>query len=105
MSDSIAPSDASHSDGDLYEVFIQTKGGQPFAHVGSVHANDSTMAIQVARDVYTRRPPVNGMWVVKSDAIHSTDSSENEMMFSPADDKIYRHVKFYNIPKPPKGDS
>jgi len=38
----------------LWEVFIQKSGG-PFKHEGSVHASDSKMALQNARDVYTRR--------------------------------------------------
>ena len=41
--------------GELWEVFIQSKKGLPFKHVGSVHAFDKEMAVQNARDLYTRR--------------------------------------------------
>ena len=40
---------------DLWEVFIQSKSGLPYIHAGSVHASDNKMAIQNARDIYTRR--------------------------------------------------
>ena len=38
--------------GALWEVFIQSKKGLPFKHVGSVHAFDKEMAVQNARDLY-----------------------------------------------------
>jgi len=40
---------------DLWEVFIQSKSGLPHVHAGSVHASDIKMALQNARDTYTRR--------------------------------------------------
>jgi ring-1,2-phenylacetyl-CoA epoxidase subunit PaaB len=39
----------------LWEVFIRNRSGLPHKHCGSVHAADATMALQAARDVYTRR--------------------------------------------------
>ena len=39
----------------LWEVFVQANPGIPHKHVGSVHAVDAEMAMQNARDVYTRR--------------------------------------------------
>ena len=38
-----------------WEVFIQTKNGGPYEHQGSLHAADKKMALQNARDLYTRR--------------------------------------------------
>ena len=49
--------------GALWEVFIQSKKGLPFKHVGSVHAFDKEMAVQNARDLYTRRGEGKGMWL------------------------------------------
>ena len=40
---------------DLWEVFIQSKSGLPYIHAGSIHASDVKMAMQNARDIYTRR--------------------------------------------------
>ena len=39
----------------VWEVFVQKKSGLPFKHVGSCHGYDKKMAIQNARDLYTRR--------------------------------------------------
>ena len=39
----------------LYEVFIRSRSGLNHKHVGSLHAADPQMAIEHARDVYTRR--------------------------------------------------
>ena len=39
----------------LWEVFIRSRTGLAHRHVGSVHAVDAEMALQNARDVYTRR--------------------------------------------------
>ena len=41
--------------GEIWEVFIQQKTGQPHKHAASVHATDKEMALQNARDTYTRR--------------------------------------------------
>jgi ring-1,2-phenylacetyl-CoA epoxidase subunit PaaB len=63
----------------LYEVFIRAKSGLSHRHAGSVHAADDEMALNHARDVYTRR-------------------NEGVSLFEPAKDKIYRHPTFYEIP-------
>ena len=44
----------------LWEVFIRSRNGLSHRHAGSVHAADATMALQAARDVYTRRG--EGLW-------------------------------------------
>lgn len=83
---------------ELWEVFVQSKPGQPFKHAGSVHASDKGMAIQNARDVYTRRGETAGLWVVRAADIVAADPSDSDMLFEPADDKIYRHPSFYEVP-------
>ena len=40
---------------DVWEVFIQTKPGLSHKHAGIVQAATAEMALQAARDVYTRR--------------------------------------------------
>ena len=37
----------------LFEVFLRPKAGLDHKHCGSLHASDATMALQMARDVYT----------------------------------------------------
>ena len=82
----------------LWEVFIRPRNGLHHRHVGSLHASDSALALQAARDVYTRRGEGNSIWVVRSADIAASDPSFAEANFEPADDKIYRHPTFYDIP-------
>ncbi len=83
----------------LWEVFIRSKQGLDHKHAGSLHAADATMAIENARDVYTRRQEGVSIWVVESKNIHASDPSESESLFEPAGDKIYRHPTFYDLPE------
>jgi ring-1,2-phenylacetyl-CoA epoxidase subunit PaaB len=83
---------------DLWEVFIQGKSGNPHVHAGSVHASDKRMALQNARDTYTRRGEGTSIWVVPSNYITGSEPSQNDMFFEPSQDKIYRHPTFYVMP-------
>lgn len=83
----------------LYEVFIRSKNGLSHKHVGSVHAADDETALEAARDVYTRRQEGVSIWVVPSKEIIASDPGDEEMLFEPAKDKIYRHPTFYTIPE------
>ena len=82
----------------LWEVFIRSKQGLDHKHVGSLHAADAQMAIENARDVYTRRMEGISIWVVESKYIHATNPDEAESLYEPATDKVYRHPTFYNLP-------
>jgi len=82
----------------LWEVFIRSKNGLSHRHAGSVHAADARMALENARDLYTRRQEGVSLWVVPSAQIVASDPSDAEALFEPAKDKIYRHPTFYDIP-------
>jgi ring-1,2-phenylacetyl-CoA epoxidase subunit PaaB len=82
----------------LWEVFIRSRNGLAHKHVGSLHAADATMAIQAARDLYTRRGEGTSIWVVPSGAITASDPGDKAMMFEPAESKVYRHPTFYEVP-------
>jgi len=82
----------------LWEVFIRSRNGLAHKHVGSVHAADANMALQAARDVYTRRGEGLSLWVVPSTALVASDPSDKAMMFEPTASKIYRHPTFYKVP-------
>ena len=88
----------SERDWPLFEVFVRSRNGLSHRHVGSLHAADAAMALQSARDVYTRRGEGASVWVVPSDAITASDPRDKAAFFDPADDKIYRHPTFYAIP-------
>jgi ring-1,2-phenylacetyl-CoA epoxidase subunit PaaB len=82
----------------LWEVFIRNRSGAPHKHAGSVHAPDATMALQAARDVYTRRGEAVSIWVVPSSAIVASDPGQKGELFEPTASKIYRHPTFYKVP-------
>lgn len=82
----------------LWEVFIRSKQGLDHKHAGSLHAADAQMAIENARDVYTRRNEGISIWVVESKYIHASKPDEAESLYDPAEDKIYRHPTFYDLP-------
>ena len=81
----------------LWEVFIRPRNGLAHRHCGSLHATDSKMALQAARDVYTRRGEGLSVWVIPSVQISASEPQDREEMFDPSDDKVYRHPNFYNI--------
>lgn len=83
----------------LFEVFIRAKSGLNHRHVGSLHAADAQLALDHARDLYTRRGEGVSVWVVESSAIMASDPAETEALFEPAHDKIYRHPTFYDVPE------
>lgn len=82
----------------LWEVFIRSKQGLDHKHAGSLHAADAQMAVENARDVYTRRQEGVSIWVVESKHIHASNPDEADMFFTPAEDKVYRHPTFYDLP-------
>ena len=82
----------------LWEVFVRSKQGLEHKHCGSLHAADATQALQMARDVYTRRQEGVSIWVVPSKSIVASQPDDKPEFFDPAGDKIYRHPTFYDIP-------
>ncbi|MGZ5191982.1 MAG: 1,2-phenylacetyl-CoA epoxidase subunit PaaB [Flavisolibacter sp.] len=88
----------SKSEWPLWEIFIRSKQGLDHKHVGSLHAADAQMAIENARDVYTRRQEGVSIWVVESKHIHATNPDEADSFYEPANDKVYRHPTFYDLP-------
>ncbi len=82
----------------LWEVFLRSRQGLDHKHCGSLHAADAAMAMENARDVYTRRQEGVSIWVVESKHVHASDPGNAAAMYEPADDKVYRHPTFYDIP-------
>lgn len=82
----------------LWEVFMRSKQGLDHKHAGSLHAADAAMAIENARDVYTRRQEGISIWVVESKFIHASNPDDAESFYTPAEDKAYRHPGFYDLP-------
>jgi ring-1,2-phenylacetyl-CoA epoxidase subunit PaaB len=87
------------NDWPLWEIFIRSQHGLAHKHVGSLHAPDAEMAVKSARDVYTRRNEGVSIWVVKSADITASSPGDKEPLFEPANNKIYRHPAFYEVPE------
>jgi ring-1,2-phenylacetyl-CoA epoxidase subunit PaaB len=87
-----------HESWPLWEVFIRSKQGLDHKHAGSLRATDAAMAIENARDVYTRRQEGVSIWVVKSQHIHASNPDDAESFYEPSADKVYRHPTFYDLP-------
>ncbi|MFM7106505.1 MAG: 1,2-phenylacetyl-CoA epoxidase subunit PaaB [Flavobacteriales bacterium] len=86
------------NDWPLWEIFIRSKSGLSHKHVGSLHAADARMAIENARDVYTRRMEGVSIWAVLSADIVASSPDDKDFLYEPANDKVYRHPTFYEIP-------
>ena len=82
----------------LWEVFVRSKQGLEHKHCGSLHAADSAQALQMARDVYTRRQEGVSIWVVAAADVVASSPDEKDSFFDPAGDKPYRHPTFYDVP-------
>ncbi|MFK7924108.1 MAG: 1,2-phenylacetyl-CoA epoxidase subunit PaaB [Bacteroidia bacterium] len=82
----------------IWEVFIRSKNGLEHRHAGSLHAADAKMAMENARDVYTRREEGVSLWVVETKHIVASNPTQHGELFEPAQDKAYRHPTFYELP-------
>jgi ring-1,2-phenylacetyl-CoA epoxidase subunit PaaB len=89
---------ATNADWPLWEVFVRAKRGVSHVHAGTVHAPDAELALQNARDLFTRRSEGVSLWVVKSADITASDPDERESMFDPAHDKSFRHPTDFVLP-------
>ena len=64
---------------EMWEVFIQTKPGLSHKHAGTVQAATAEMALQNARDVYTRRMEGTSIWVVPSKYLVTSEGVDKEV--------------------------
>jgi ring-1,2-phenylacetyl-CoA epoxidase subunit PaaB len=83
----------------LWEVFIRSQHGLAHKHVGSLHAPDAGMAINNARDVYTRRNEGVSIWVVLAADIAASSPADKSALFEPSNSKVYRHPTFFPMPE------
>lgn len=95
----ISTSGESKQEWPLWEIFIRNKQGLDHKHVGSLHAADAAMAIENARDVYTRRMEGVSIWAVETKFIHASNPDDAAALYDPANDKAYRHPTFYDLPE------
>lgn len=82
----------------LWEVFVRARRGVSHVHSGTVHAPDAEIAMQNARDLFTRRSEGVSIWVVRSSDITASDPADRGSMFDPANDKSFRHPTDFVLP-------
>ena len=63
---------------------MRAKRGVSHVHAGTVHAPDAELALQNARDLFTRRSEGVSLWVVRSSDITASDPDDRDSMFDPA---------------------
>ena len=63
-----------------------------------MHAPDAEMAINNARDVYTRRNEGVSIWVVRAADIAASSPGDKGPLFEPSNTKVYRHPTFFPMP-------
>ena len=83
----------------LFEVFVRSRRGMEHRHAGSLRAQDAEMALQYARDIYTRRHEGVSLWVVRSSDIVASQEEDAPSFFDPADNKPYRQATWYKLPE------
>jgi ring-1,2-phenylacetyl-CoA epoxidase subunit PaaB len=81
----------------MWEVFVRARRGISHVHIGSLHAPDAPMALQNARDVYTRRGEGVSIWVGPSTEIAAFEP-EAAAEYVEANEKVYRLATTYEIP-------
>jgi ring-1,2-phenylacetyl-CoA epoxidase subunit PaaB len=86
------------SDWRLWEVFVRSQNGVAYRHVGSVQASDATMALEYARDVYTRRGEGVSIWLVDSAHLVTSQPDEKEAWFTSDQGKAFRYATFFPVP-------
>ena len=88
----------SGADWPLWEVFVRAKRGVSHVHAGTVHAPDAELALQNARDLFTRRNEGVSIWVVRSSDVTASDPDDGASLFDPASDKSFRHPTDFDLP-------
>ena len=86
------------SDWPLWEVFVRARRGVSHVHAGTVHAPDAELALQNARDLFTRRSEGVSIWVVRSTDITASSPEDRDSLFDPAADKTFRHPTDFDLP-------
>jgi ring-1,2-phenylacetyl-CoA epoxidase subunit PaaB len=81
-----------------WEVFVRARRGVSHVHAGTVHAPDAELALQHARDLFTRRAEGVSLWVVRSADVTASNPDDRDSLFDPALDKTFRHPTDYELP-------
>jgi ring-1,2-phenylacetyl-CoA epoxidase subunit PaaB len=89
--------------GALYEVFVRSRRGVEYVHCGSVRAGDPELALQRARDLFTRRSEGVSIWLVPAAEIIASAPEDSGSLFDPAGHHPYRVASYYPVPTGVRG--
>lgn len=78
----------------VYEVFRQERPGEPMTHSGSLLAPSDELALQYARDIFSRRNEALRLWVVAREHVGELDEPD---LLKPPFDHTYRTPAGYNL--------
>jgi ring-1,2-phenylacetyl-CoA epoxidase subunit PaaB len=78
----------------VYEVFRQEKEAGFLQHEGSVEAPSAELAVQYAREIYSRRSEARRLWVVPHDAIIEVSDPD---FLQPPLERTYRMGEGYRV--------
>lgn len=78
----------------IFEVFRQEKGAGYLQHEGSLEAPSPELAVQYAREIYSRRAEAIRLWVVPHEAI--TEVSDQDFLHPPLD-RTHRMGEGYRV--------
>ena len=85
--------------GPLYGKYLYKKNQDNHLYTAAICTHlIKRWSLQNARDLYTRRNEGVAIWVVPSSAIVASSPEDQGSFFEPANDKIFRHPTFYQIP-------
>jgi ring-1,2-phenylacetyl-CoA epoxidase subunit PaaB len=77
-----------------YEVYIQYKEAKGYFHVGSLRAPNSELALDQAKEVYTRRDDCIDFFIVPSQHLYRLDGKQTDLLKIAAD-KEYRKPGYF----------
>ena len=76
----------------IYEVFQRKAPTEPMMHVGSVNADDTRLALLLAKECFFRREHPSDIWVARREDLHPLVETD---VLEPGTDKSYRSIEAY----------
>ncbi len=76
----------------IYTVFQRKGVTEPLVEVGTVNADDTRMALLLAKECFFRRDNPAELWVARREDLHRLEETD---VLEPGSDKSYRSIEAY----------
>jgi ring-1,2-phenylacetyl-CoA epoxidase subunit PaaB len=76
----------------IYTVFQRKGATEPLVEVGTVNADDTRMALLLAKECFFRRDNPAELWVARREDLHRLEETD---VLEPGSDKSYRSIEAY----------